>query len=166
MTFLFPRLDRGIIISYFEKIAFFDSGAILGVFSSPRRPFFAARAFLKIPLIFAKKKKNEKFFADFLEILLSYPGVFFRRPRTISTFFFTRGHVSMTILDLKVIFGRSKSFFSFSFTFFSIILPVKPPKDFFAFFMHFFGQKWREQIKSFYWDFYLQTGSQAVKSIT
>ena len=33
MTFLFPRLDWGIIISDFEKIAFFDSGAIFGIFS-------------------------------------------------------------------------------------------------------------------------------------
>ena len=83
LTFLFPRLDYGITISHFEKIAFFDSGAILAVFSPPKRPFFAVRTFLKIPLLFEKKSKNEKFLADFLEILLSYPGVFFGRPRTI-----------------------------------------------------------------------------------
>ena len=71
------------MISDFEKIAFFDSGAIFGIFSRPKRPFFAARTFFKIPLLFEKKSKNEKFFADFLEILLSYPGVFFGPPGTI-----------------------------------------------------------------------------------
>ena len=76
-------MDYGIIISDFEKIAFFDFGAILGVFSPPKRPFFAVRTFFKIPLLFEKKTKNEKFLADFLEILLSYPGVFFGRPGTI-----------------------------------------------------------------------------------
>ena len=70
-------MDYGIIISDFEKIAFFDFGAILGVFSPPQKAFFAARTLLKIPLLFEKKVKNEKFFADFLEKLLSYPGVFF-----------------------------------------------------------------------------------------
>ena len=83
LTFLFPRLDRGIIISYFEKIAFFDSGAIFGVFSPPKIPFFAVRTFLKIPLLFDKKKKNEKFLAEFSEKLLSYPGVFFGPPGTL-----------------------------------------------------------------------------------
>ncbi len=63
LTFLFPRLDCGIIISDFEKITFFDSGGILGVFSPPKRPFFAVRTFLKIPLLFEEKK--EKFFAIF-----------------------------------------------------------------------------------------------------
>ena len=84
-TFLFPRLDCGINISDFEKIAFFDSRAILGVFSPPRRPFFAARTFLKISLLFEKKSKNEKFLADFLEILLSYPGIFFGPSGTIQS---------------------------------------------------------------------------------
>merc|ERR1712117_217875 len=83
LTFLFPRLDCGIIISHFVKIAFFDSEAIFGIFSPPRRPFFAVRTFLKIPLLFEKKSKNENFLANFLEILLSYPGVFFGRPGTI-----------------------------------------------------------------------------------
>ena len=64
-------------------MAFFDSGGILGVFSPPKRSFFAVRTFLKIPLLFEKKKKNEKFFADFLEKLLSYPGVFFGPPGTL-----------------------------------------------------------------------------------
>ena len=76
-------MDWGIIISDFEKIAFFDFGAILGVFSPPKRPFFAVRTFLKIPLLFEKKRKNEKKFANFLEKLLSYPGVFFGPPGTI-----------------------------------------------------------------------------------
>merc|ERR1712237_37972 len=68
LTFLFPRLDCGIIISYFEKIAFFDSGAIFGIFSLPKRSFFTPRTLLKISLLFEKKKKkNENFFADFLE---------------------------------------------------------------------------------------------------
>merc|ERR1712237_180959 len=70
LTFLFPRLDCGINITDFEKIAFFDSGAVLSVFSSSQRPFFAVRILFKIPLLFEKKKKNEKFFVDFLEILL------------------------------------------------------------------------------------------------
>ena len=61
----------------------FASIAIFGVFSPPQKAFFAVRTFLKIPLLFEKKSKNEKFLADFLEILLSYPGVFFRRPGTI-----------------------------------------------------------------------------------
>ena len=50
--------------------------AIFGVFSPPQRAFFAVRTLLKIPLLFEKKVKNEKFLADFLEILLSYPEVF------------------------------------------------------------------------------------------
>ena len=83
LTFLFPRLDCGIIISDFEKIAFFDYGAIFGIFSPPKMPFFAVRTLLKIPLLFEKKSKNEKFLADFLEILLSYPGMFFGPPGTI-----------------------------------------------------------------------------------
>ena len=77
-------MDWGIIIPYFKKIAFFDFGAILGVFSPPKMPFFAVRTFLKIPLLFEeKKKKNEKFLAKFLEKLLSYPGIFFGPPGTI-----------------------------------------------------------------------------------
>merc|ERR1712237_54725 len=69
LTFLFPRLDCGINITDFEKIAFFDSGAILSVFSPSQRQFFAVRTFFKIPLFFEKKRKNENFFANFLEIL-------------------------------------------------------------------------------------------------
>ena len=61
MTFLFPRLDRGSIISDFEKIAFFDSGAILGDFSLPKRSFFAARTLFKIPLLFEKNQKMKIF---------------------------------------------------------------------------------------------------------
>ena len=65
--------NEGLKISTF----IFYFGAILGVFSPPQKAFFAARTLLKIPLLFEKKVKNEKFFADFLEKLLSYPGVFF-----------------------------------------------------------------------------------------
>ena len=50
MTFLFPRLDYGIIITDFEKIAFFDFGAIFGVVSPSQRPFFAVRTFFKIAI--------------------------------------------------------------------------------------------------------------------
>ena len=35
LTFLFPRLDYGIIILDFEKIAFFDSEAIFGPITAP-----------------------------------------------------------------------------------------------------------------------------------
>ena len=90
LTFLFPRLDCGIIISDFEKIAFFDSGAIFGIFSPPTRPFFAVRTFLKIPLLFEKKSKNEKFCWNFLEKLLSYPETYFGRP---GTFWSLRNHI-------------------------------------------------------------------------
>ena len=76
LTFLFPRLDCGIIISDFEKIAFFDSMAIFGDFSPPQKAFFAARTLLKIPLLFEKKVKNEKFLWNFLEKLLSYPEIY------------------------------------------------------------------------------------------
>ena len=55
LTFLFPRLDHDIIISHFEKIAFFGSMAIFGLFSPPPKAFFAARTLLKIPLLFEKK---------------------------------------------------------------------------------------------------------------
>ena len=57
MTFLFPRLDCGIIISNFEKIAFFGSMAIFGLFSPPPKAFFAARTFLKSPYFLKKMKK-------------------------------------------------------------------------------------------------------------
>ena len=77
------RLTPESISQTLKKIAFFDSGAIFGVFRSPQRPFFAVRTLLKIPLLFEKKSKNEKFLADFLEILLSYPGMFFGPPGTI-----------------------------------------------------------------------------------
>ena len=83
LTFLFPWLDCGINITDFEKIAFFASMAIFGVFNPPQRPFSGVRTLLKIPLHFEKKKKKENFFANFLEKLLSYPGVFFGPPGTI-----------------------------------------------------------------------------------
>ena len=83
MTFLSPRLDCGINTTDFEKIAFFASMAIFGVFSPPQEAFFAVRTLLKIPLLFGKKSKNEKFLADFLEILLSYLGMFFGPAGTI-----------------------------------------------------------------------------------
>ena len=70
-------------ITDFEKLTFFDSGPILSVFIPSQRAFFAVRTLLKIPLLFGKKTKNEKFSADFLEILLSYPGMFFGPPGTI-----------------------------------------------------------------------------------
>ena len=43
----------------------------------------AWRTLLKIPVLFEKKVKNEKCLSNFLEILLSYPGVFFGPPGTI-----------------------------------------------------------------------------------
>ena len=57
--------------------------AIFGLFSPPPKAFFAARTLLKIPLLFEKKWKNEKFCGDFLEKLLSYPEIYFGPPGTI-----------------------------------------------------------------------------------
>ena len=65
LMFLFPRLDCGIIISNFEKITFFASMAIFGLFSPSQKAFFAARTLLKIPLLFEKKSKKWKFFCGF-----------------------------------------------------------------------------------------------------
>ena len=56
---------------------------IFGVFGPHQKALFAARTLLKIPILFEKKVKNENIFSDFLEILLSYPGVFFGPPWTI-----------------------------------------------------------------------------------
>ena len=72
-------------ITDFEKNAFLDSAGILGVFYFPKRPFFAVRTFLKILVLFAKIKEKWEIFCDFLEILLSYPGVFFGPSRTIES---------------------------------------------------------------------------------
>ena len=66
-----------------KKNAFFDSGAILAVFSPSKKQFFAVRTLLKITLLFEKSSKVENFLADFLEILLSYLGIFFGPPGTI-----------------------------------------------------------------------------------
>ena len=53
----------------------------MGVFSPPKRPFFAVRTFLKISLLFEEKiSKKEKILADIFEILLTYPRMFFGRP--------------------------------------------------------------------------------------
>ena len=83
MTFLFPRLDYGIIILDFEKIAFFDSEAIFGPFAAPEKSFFTWRTLASIPLLFEKKRKNEKFFENLLENVLSYSEIYFGPPRTI-----------------------------------------------------------------------------------
>ena len=46
--------------------------------------FFTWRTLLKIPLLFEKKKrKNEKFFENLLENVLSYSEIYFGPPRTI-----------------------------------------------------------------------------------
>ena len=74
--FHLPRLDWGIAISDFEKIALFDFEAFLGVFSPPKRPFFAVKAFLKIPYFLRKKKEKMKNFLRFFGKLLSSPEIF------------------------------------------------------------------------------------------
>ena len=80
--FPFPQPDCGIIILDFEKIAFFYSEAIFGHITAPEKSFFTWRTLLKIPLLFEKKRKHEKFFWNFLENVLSYSEIYFESPRT------------------------------------------------------------------------------------
>ena len=78
---LLPNLPNENHRTFFIRLTFAPPLYIQNIFgSSPKHVRYAA--LLKIPLLFEKKVKNEKFLADFLEKLLSFPGVFFGHPGT------------------------------------------------------------------------------------
>ena len=65
MIFLFPRLDYGIIISHFEKIAFFDFGSYFGCFQPSQKAIFCSKDISENPPTFWKKMKKWKIFCGF-----------------------------------------------------------------------------------------------------
>ena len=83
LMFLFPWFDYGIDILKFEKSHFLAARVILGYFCPLKLRFFAVRTMSKSCVNLPRVDLFQKFFEKFLEMFLSYPGIYFGPPGTI-----------------------------------------------------------------------------------
>ena len=81
--FLFPWFDYGIDILKFEKSHFLAARVILGDFRPLKINFFAGTTMSKSCVNLPRVDIFQKFFEKFLEMFLSYPGIYFGPPGTI-----------------------------------------------------------------------------------
>ena len=81
--FLFPWFDYGIDIMKFEKSHFLAARVILGHFCPLKMRFFALRTMSKSCVNLPRVDIFQKFFEKFLEMFLSYPGIYFGPSGTI-----------------------------------------------------------------------------------
>ena len=83
LMFLFPWFDYGIDILKFEKSHFLAARVILGDFRPLKIKFFAGTTMSKSCVNLPRVDIFQKFFEKFLEMFLSYPGIYFGPPGTI-----------------------------------------------------------------------------------